>query len=135
MRAKSLFLFILPLIIISGCKKDKNQKTVLDGTYSGKFIETIQNSPGSPNNVMLSLKAGNHTSPGSIGFITTGNGSFKINGQTITFVDMGAYPDNTDYNSTAVLSGLYNYTVKGDSLFLSKTNESNVVFTYKVKKQ
>ena len=127
-------LLLLPIITLGSCQKDKNEKPVLDGTYTGKIILSKQNAIISTDSIGVVLNAGDFSSADNAGTITTGKGNFHINGQNVNFVNTVAFPDNATVNKLAVLNGSYAYTIKGDSVFLSKTDSAKNVFTYKMKK-
>lgn len=134
MKTKRLLLALLPIIALGGCQKDKNETPDLDGNYTGKFIISKQNVIISTDSIGVLLKSGDFSSDNNVGIITTGKGNFRINGQNVSFVNTVAFPDNTSVNTVAVLNGTYAYTIKGDSVFLSKTDTAKNMFIYKMKK-
>lgn len=136
MRSKGLLLLMLPLIMIGGCKKDKNDTVPdLTGTFSGKFIMTVPSTAAVKDSVQFTLQAGKFESAGVAGIITTGGGKFTVNANMANFTDLEALPDNATINKNAILTGSYNYRIKGDSLLLTKTDDQKIVFNYKLKKR
>lgn len=135
MKPKGLFFILLLLLGVGGCKKDNNGKVVFDGNYSGKFLVNNQSGVISRDSVVVYLIPGQFNSLASPLTLTTGKGSYLINGGTVTFTDTEVFPNNISVVTTAVLNGSYTYSIKGDSLFLAKTDASEDVYTYKLKKQ
>ncbi|SDS66302.1 hypothetical protein SAMN05216490_1568 [Mucilaginibacter mallensis] len=135
MKPKGLFFILLLLLSVSGCKKDNNGKAIFDGDYSGKFLASNQSGWTLRDSVVVSLQSGQFNSLTSSSTLTTGKGNYLINGETATFTNTEIFPDNTSVVTTAVLNGSYTYVIKGDSIFLSKTDASQNVYTYKLKKQ
>ncbi|SDT41557.1 hypothetical protein SAMN05216490_3399 [Mucilaginibacter mallensis] len=135
MKPKGLFFILLLLLSVGGCKKDNNGKAILDGNYAGKFLVSSQSGAILRDSVVVSLRQGQFNSLTSPSTLTTGKGSYLIQGGTTTFTNMEAFPDNTSVVTTAVLNGSYTYVIKGDSIFLAKTDASQNVYTYKLKKQ
>jgi hypothetical protein len=142
MKPKGLFFILLLLFSVGGCKKDNNgqakgnyEPVILDGNYSGKFLASAQNGWFFGDGVVVSLQSGQFNSLISPSTLTTGKGSYQINGVTATFTNTDVFQDNTSVVTTAVLNGSYTYVIKGDSLFLAKTDASQTVYTYKLAKQ
>ena len=73
-----------------------------------------------------------HTGDPSL-YISVGDGSFQIDDNVLAFTNVDAFPTSTAILN-AELTGNYNYTVKGDSLLLSK-ELNDCTFTYSLKKQ
>lgn len=135
MKSIGLFFILLLLLSAGGCKKDNNGKAISDGNYSGKFLAGNQNGWTLKDSVGVSLQSGQFNSLTSSLTLPTGKGSYQVEGGTVTFTNMIAFPDNTSVVTTAVLNGSYSYAVKGDSIFLSKTDVGQNVYTYKLKRQ
>ncbi len=141
--AKTNYLIVTLLASgLLGCKNSNVKPEVsLNGRYSGQFyaneaIDAFKTGPIT-NTVTASISGSNYTDtagnvihpnyPGGID-----KGTFKLQGDQVTFVTTLAHPDNFDTNLT--LNGSYSYVIKSDSLILIKTLGSNI-YTYKLKKQ
>ena len=133
---KTAFLILSVVMLASACKKDKNTPQ-LNGTYTGTFYESnvgVTQNPIRLSEVQLIISGNNFQSGNGAGYISVGAGIVQTSPGVLNFTDTEAFPDITTYNSAAVLNGSYNYTVKGDSLFFSKT-QPNGSYTYRLKKQ
>jgi len=127
---------MLVVVLASACKKEKHTPD-LTGTYTGLFNTATGNNTsqtGTPSPVQLIIAGNNFNSGTGITYIPVGGGDVKISTSVLNFTDKLAYPDNTSVNTSAVLHDSYSYTIKGDSLLLSKT-ALDVTYTYKFKKQ
>ena len=134
MKPKGLFFILLLLLSVGGCKKDKKEIVVFDGNYSGKFFLSNQSGVTLKDSVVIFMEPGQFSSLTSSSTLTTGKGTYVINGGAATFTNLQAFPDNLSVVTTAVLNGSYTYAIKGDSLFLVKTDASQNVYTYKLAK-
>lgn len=140
MNIKILILLVLFFFIVSGCKKTQTEVVISDGTYSGKMFDMNGMSalamPGIYN-VSFQIVSQSQIFIGAqnVNYIPTGAGTYKVSRQEINFTETEVFPDNTTVNTIAVLSGSYSYTIKGDSLFLTKNNTGINNITYKLKKQ
>jgi hypothetical protein len=134
MKTKGLFFILLLSLAVGGCKKDKKEIVVFDGNYSGKF--SLSNAKGVTlkDSVVVFMEPGQFSSLTSSSTLTTGKGTYVVNGGTASFTNLQAFPDNLSVVTTAVLDGSYSYTIKGDSLLLTKTDASQNVYTYKLAK-
>ena len=127
---------MLAVVLASACKKE-NHTPQLNGTYTGLFNATPLYPTaqlGNPSAVQLIISGNNFSSGTGTAYITVGGGELQINTSVLNFIDRNAYPQNTSINTSALLHDNYSYTVKDDSLLLSKTT-LNVTYTYKLKKQ
>ncbi len=122
-RTLSPFAIIL-LLATSSCDEKSDDKTILEGTYSGTF--TNWNNDPAANTVILSgqttvtFSNNTYTSSGNDNKIPAGgSGTFKIEKNFVNFVDRNVWTANFDWN--LILNGSYTYSMKGDSLFLLKT--------------
>jgi len=122
-RTLSPFAIIL-LLATSSCEEKSDDKTILEGTYSGTF--TNWNNDPAANTVILSGQTtvtftnNTYTSTGNDNKIPAGgSGTFKIEENFVNFVDRNVWTANFDWN--LILNGSYTYSMKGDSLFLLKT--------------
>ena len=133
---KIVTILLLAVLLASACKKEKHAPD-LTGTYTGLFNAiplhpTAQ--PGDPSPVQLIISGNDFNSGTGPDFITVGGGSVGVSAGILNFIDLQVFPQNTSINTSAVLHDNYSYTVKGDSLLLSKTT-LDVTYTYKFKKQ
>jgi hypothetical protein len=125
MKPKKLLFLLLPLIIAGGCKKDKNEKGPLDGSYSGTVIITSASTPNEPGktyvfNVGFSMHTGNFNSPESTTNTALGRGTYSVNGQTVIFTNTAHIPVQIKiFPYVTMLNGSYSYTVRGDSVFFN----------------
>ncbi len=127
---------MLAAVLASACKKEKHTPD-LTGTYTGVFKASLVNTtlpPVDQNLVQLIISGNTFKSGIGVGYITVGSGNLQISTGVLNFTNNQFFPDNTSVNTSAVLNSSYNYTVKGDSLMLSKTSV-DVIYTYKFKKQ
>jgi hypothetical protein len=133
---KRIAIFMLAAVLASACKKEKHTPD-LTGTYTGLFKTTLVNTtlpPIDPSPVQLIISGNTFKSGTGVAYITVGGGDLRTSTGVLNFTNNQAFPDNTSVNTSAVLNSSYNYTVKGDSLLLSKTSV-DVIYTYKFKKQ
>ncbi|TWJ03501.1 hypothetical protein JN11_01047 [Mucilaginibacter frigoritolerans] len=134
MKPKGLFFILLLSLAVGGCKKDKKENVVFDGNYSGWFFLSNKSGVALKDSVVILMQSGQFSSLTSSSTLTTGKGTYLINGGTATFTNMEAFPDNLSVVTTAVLNGSYTYAIKGDSLLLIKTDASQNIYTYKLAK-
>jgi hypothetical protein len=137
---KRLSILLLAAILASACQKENafssaGSSMQLDGTYTGTYqitspTATVQSIPIT----VQILVSGNNFKSGDLNiYHSVGEGSLKVNKDSIEFSNVDAFPGSGSFTN-AGLSGNYNYTVKGDSLFLSKPENFNSCI-YKLKKQ
>ncbi|NCD72166.1 hypothetical protein [Mucilaginibacter agri] len=142
MKAFKLSVLSMALLSIAACKKDKvvTQPTPikLSGVYIGQFTYSYYGATiygeGLQGNVTVTFSGSKYksTSP-SDNFAAGADGSFVVNNdKQITFADSSVHPAN--FNWGIILNGSYNYSTKGDSLFLINKS-SSTISNYRLKKQ
>jgi len=128
---------MLPAMLLVACKKEGTSPKaiggIFDGTYNG-VEETLV--PGGPYKyyVQLTISGNNFQSGNTNPYTSMGAGSFQVSGTFLGFTNINAMAGATA--PLPLLSGMYNYTVKGDSLLLNPVIKGiDVIITYKLKKQ
>ena len=125
----SLFAFAL-----SACEKEE-KAILLDGTYTGTF-RTLVNKKEQKTDFEVTLDDRRFiTNKGGAGL-----GPFEVGTRgNVKFVDELFYTANFDWNT--ILTGDYNYQVKGDSLILNKMvalptsgTDPAIYYQYRLKK-
>jgi hypothetical protein len=150
---KKIFISITAMVIFSACQKEgSSPRSVattnpgsptefsssfprVDGTYSGTYLLSEANPTISPveKPVQITFSGDNfHTGDPNV-FITVGDGSIQIDNNVFAFTNVDAFPSNPAIVNAA-LTGNYKYTIKGDSLLLSK-EQNGATFSYKLEKQ
>lgn len=110
---KRLIYLSLFALALSACEKEENVP-LLDGTYSGTF-RTLVNKKEQQTEFEVTLENRRFvTNKGGAGL-----GPYEIDNKgNVKFADELFYTANFDWNT--ILTGDYNYQVKGDSLILDK---------------
>lgn len=104
----------------------------LDGTYAGYCTGTIfalVNPTKLFTNLILSA---NQFDPGGS---PEGSGSLTGDNNNLTFYNEAPVAGTDEDPDPFILQGTYQYTIKGDSLLLSKTYKGGRTISYKLKKQ
>lgn len=131
---KKLIYLSLLAFALSGCEKEE-EAIPLDGTYSGTF-RTLVNNKEQISDFEVTLDDRRFiTNKGGAGL-----GPFEVGTRSnVKFVDELFYTANFDWNT--ILTGDYNYQIKGDSLILDKvvalpTSGTNpaIYYQYRLKK-
>lgn len=159
---KKLSILILVAMLASACQKEGASPKLtggtpqptgtsfptspiqLGGTYKGSFSATWTGGQGAEVPVGFTVSgdqfnaAAANAASDNIHY-GVGDGTVAVSSSTLTFQSLVAFPDNMIVGQiypyeTVGLNGNYNYTVKGDSLLLSKTSGGSS-YTYKLKKQ
>ena len=115
---------MLPLVF-TACRKEEN--TFLQGTFKGT-LAVIPAKAYSLNPVQLVLYGKNYEC-----VTGRGGGTFAIRGiNRVEFKDIHAWTADFDWN--LILSGTYDYKIKGDSLILTKDINGSGRYQYKLLK-
>ncbi|MBC7615968.1 MAG: hypothetical protein H7202_07875 [Pedobacter sp.] len=130
---KKLIYLSLLAFALTACEKEENLP-LLDGTYSGTF-RTLVNKKEQVNDFEVVLDARRFiTNKGGAGL-----GPFELGTRNnVKFVDELFYTANFDWNT--ILTGEYNYQIKGDSLILEKivalptSGTAGAYYQYRLKK-
>ena len=130
---KKLIYLSLLAFTLTACEKEENLP-LLDGTYSGTF-RTLVDKKEQVNDFEVVLDSRRFiTNKGGAGL-----GPFEVGTRNnVKFVDELFYTANFDWNT--ILTGDYNYQIKGDSLILEKivaiptSGTANVYYQYRLKK-
>ena len=131
---KKLIYLLLIALALSGCQKDE-KLPFLDGTYSGTF-RTLVDKKEQVSDFEVVLDARRFvTNKGGAGL-----GPFEVGTRNnVKFVDELFYTANFDWNT--ILTGDYNYQIKGDSLILDKIitlptsgTTAGIYYQYRLKK-
>jgi hypothetical protein len=157
---KKLSILILVAILATACQKEGASPKLsgatpqptgtsfpiypiqLNGTYKGSFSATLAGGQGAEVPVGFTV-SGDQFNTAAVNAASdnihygVGDGTVALSSNTLSFQGLDAFPDNMTAGQiypyeTVGLNGNYNYTVKGDSLLLSKTSGGG---TYKLKKQ
>jgi hypothetical protein len=131
---RSILVFLVIASLLVSCDKDKI--TSLSGTYSGRFIYTNPVSSVAPRPsgiVSVSFTGNNYSSTGNKNKIPAGgSGTFEIiNPNKVRFHDVNIWTAEFDWG--LVLSGDYTCKMKGDSLFMTKHSQSQIIYEYRLK--
>jgi len=126
-------LFCLALIGTS-CKKTATHTSGLQGTWAGTFKRNVNNTTA---HVTLTFSGEGYSGTSdTTEYPEIVGGNFIATSDSLTFSPTSAFPANFDW--TLILAGKYSYTMSGDSLFITRYYEGEVVLVsdmYKLKKQ
>jgi hypothetical protein len=113
-------LAMVALVGLTACKKDKNEVEIASGTYEGTFARVGQARFEPPAPVTLTFNGNQFSGQGTVQYYPAlCNGSFSVNGSTATFKNACLWTANFDW--TFVLDGDYQFSVDGDSLYITRT--------------
>ena len=131
-------LLIALAALTPGCKKNDDTNPTLPGnTYTGQLVadEKTDGFNTGPINIPVSVNfsGANYKSTllAPANFAAAAKGSFKLTANSIQLTDSLAHPANFDWN--LILTGKYAYTLKGDSLIMTRNTGTNT-YSYKLKK-
>ncbi|TXN36934.1 hypothetical protein FVB32_01205 [Flagellimonas hymeniacidonis] len=126
LRFKSI-LFVGFFICVLSCGKSNDDfLTTLEGNYEGTFTVEYKNDETFSNPVEVSFSEDQFSSTtGTDRFPAGGNGTYKVENNTIQFTDKNIWTADFDWN--LILNGTYNYTINKNTLTLS-ANKNDVGF-------
>ncbi|WP_131538923.1 hypothetical protein [Pedobacter nototheniae] len=119
-----LYLPLITLCILLGCKKDKTVKQpFITGKYVGTFNYTVAGKTEvAPAQVIFGPT--NYTSIGQPNKKPAGgSGTYTFNTDSFLFTD--THPWTADFDWGLILKGNFDYEVKGDSLILTRWVQTN----------
>ncbi len=123
MKSKVLLIIGLIFVILSCNKDDENSQTEINGEYVGFFERGGNNS-----SVKLTFNNGSWSGESEIvKFPALCNGTYSKSGNVITFENACTWTAEFDW--TLILGGDWNYSLKGNSLVLTKTNGDKYTLT------
>jgi len=135
------FVLIFSLLLVS-CNKEPvatgddqkiEDRSVLNGTYTGIFTAKygLESKIGP---VTLVLKNGNFTCSGDYSTVPAGgSGTFYTKYGRITFYSVGAI-GTTVFDNNLILSGVYDYSLIGKKLTISKERSYDMSYEYNLEK-
>ena len=128
---KQIYLLILLVSLIMGCKKEK--LAIQDGIYRGIFTVSYSNGVQT-GPVTVELKSGTYTcSNNSNGIPAGGSGTFRIGNNKMFFTDDKMWTADFDWN--LILNGDYETTFDGKKLSLTASRNNVGTYTYELEKQ
>lgn len=130
---KNFFFFVASLVFISCSKEKSENRTVLEGSYSGIFT-TYNKTSGEEftGDVIVKFKADSFFSSANKNrHPAGGSGTYEILGNKIIFKDQNAWTAEFDWG--LILAHEYSYILKSKELTLTKSNKYTT-YTYKLKK-
>jgi hypothetical protein len=127
---------IATVVFMGSCSKTLLQPNSVEGTYKGQFelknTDSAQAMPGS-GAVTVNFTATDYKASANSNYIPAGGaGTYSVRKDSIDFKDDSMHTANFDWN--LLLNGTYRYTVKGDSIMLSKELGTQI-YLYKLKKE
>jgi hypothetical protein len=137
MNIKHTLLIALAALTL-GCKKNNYTDPTLPGNmYNGQLVadekpDAFKTGPITiPVSVNFSGSNYNSALLAPANFAAAAKGSFKLTAGSIQLTDSLAHPANFDWN--LILTGKYAYTLKGDSLIMTRIAGTNT-YSYNLKK-
>ena len=130
--------YLLSLILITVlCGCEKADLSNLHGSFSGTFVymdPVSSKAPPPSGPVTISFSGNTYQSTGNPNRIPAGgSGTFKIlSKEEISFEDRNFW--TADFNWNTILKGNYNYIIKGDSLFLTRSENGLSIIEYRLKR-
>ena len=122
------FLFAGIITVFSGCKKQTDTK-IPDGTYYGTFQRSLISGDEQIANVLISFNEGKWSGQSDIpNYPALCRGTYRIENNKLIFENECAW--TADFDWSLILSGMYEYNLSGDSLFISKKYGNAAIETY-----
>lgn len=117
---------MMTICTLLGCKENIAGMT-FKGTYAGQF--TYGTTGGTPVTTASQVTFNENDYNSSLG-----SGTYEVlNNNTIRFKDVNLWTADFDWNT--ILSGDYNYEIKGDSLIMTKKTNATNMYQYRLKLQ
>jgi hypothetical protein len=117
------------LVVFISCQDDEsiNNKVLIQGTYKGQFFRVSPDANYEASNVTISFTSNRFSGESDvIKYPAICNGTYKINGQEIDFLN--TCPWTAEFDWSYILNGKFEFTINGNQLEMKK--ELNGVSDY-----